>query len=189
MAPNPGQAAAGTPVFTRRPTVVSRAASTHDGLTAFDTAEGTVFLVLGGGGTDGPTNTYGVDAANGMPQAKVITTRNLIHEVNSSGQPVPTGSSGAVGWTRDGADSVEDATWSAATRPGDAYGFAVFDVDPGERSGHTVITMSYYHAPQAGLPGNTHFMGSTTYSLFEQIVFGRGLGSRRGGLVAASAQA
>jgi hypothetical protein len=190
VAPNPGQAPAGTPVFTRRPTVVPGAASTHEGLTAFDTAEGTVFLVLGGGGTDGPTNKFGVDASTGMTQAKVITTRNLIHEVNSSGQPVATGSAGAVGWTRDGADSVEDATWSAQRDTEDAYGFALFDVDPGRRRGETVITMSYYHAPQAGgnPPANTGFMGSTSYSLFEQIVFGRGLHSRRGGLLSASAQ-
>jgi hypothetical protein len=169
---------------------VPGAASTHEGLTAFDTAEGTVFLVLGGGGTDGPTNKFGVDASTGMTQAKVITTRNLIHEVNSSGQPVATGSAGAVGWTRDGADSVEDATWSAQRDTEDAYGFALFDVDPGRRRGETVITMSYYHAPQAGgnPPANTGFMGSTSYSLFEQIVFGRGLHSRRGGLLSASAQ-
>jgi 3',5'-cyclic AMP phosphodiesterase CpdA len=190
VAPNPGQAPAGTPVFTRRPTVVPGASSTYQGLTAFDTSEGTVFLVLGGGGTDGPTNKYGVDPANGMTRAKVITTRNLIHEVNSSGQAVPTGSASAVGWTRDGADSVEDATWSAQRDTQDSYGFALFDVDPGGRRGHTTITMSYYHAPQAGgnPPANTGYMGSTSYSLFEQIVFGRGLSSRSG-LLAASAQA
>ena len=76
-------------------------------------SEGTVFLVLGGGGTDGPTNVYGVDSTNGSPKAKVITTGNLIHEVNASGQAVPTGDATAVGWTKDGADSVEDAPWSA----------------------------------------------------------------------------
>jgi hypothetical protein len=45
---------------------------------AGNTAEGTVYLVLGGGGTNGPTNTYGTDAADDKPQAKVITTRNAI---------------------------------------------------------------------------------------------------------------
>jgi hypothetical protein len=37
--------------------------------------EGTVYLVLGGGGTNGPTNTYGTDMGDDKPQAKVITTR------------------------------------------------------------------------------------------------------------------
>jgi hypothetical protein len=35
------------------------------------TAEGTVYLVLGGG-TSGPANTYGTDAADDKPQARVI---------------------------------------------------------------------------------------------------------------------
>ncbi len=188
VAPNPGQAPAGTPVFTRRPTVVSGAQTVLDGVPAFDTSKGTVFLVLGGGGTDGPTNKYGTDATDGMPQAKVITTRNLIHEVNSSGQAVPSRSSSAVGWTRDGADSLEDATWSAQTDPTDAYGIGVFDVDPGHRPGDTTITMTYLHAPQAGgnPPAGKGFVGSTSYSEFEQIVFGRRLHSRPRQMVGAS---
>jgi hypothetical protein len=111
-----------------------------------------------------------------------MTTRNLIHEVNSSGQAVPTGSTSAVGWTKDGADSVEDATWSAQRDTTDAYGIGVFDVDPGLEPGDTVITMTYFHAPQAGgnPRGNTVHVGSITYTQFEQIVFGRRLRSRRG---------
>ena len=178
VAPNPGQPPPGTPVFTRRPTVVAGAQRIQDGMTAFDTSQGTVFLVLGGGGTDGPTNVYGVDGANGSPQAKVITTRNLIHEVNASGQPVPTGDPTAVGWTKDGADSVEDAPWSAMRDSADAYGFAVFDVDPVRGAGDTTITMSYYHAPKAGGNGTAGFVGTTSYSLLEQVVFGRRLAGR-----------
>jgi hypothetical protein len=62
VAPNPGQDAAGSPVFTRRPEPVPEAQTTVDTIMAFDTSAGTVFLVLGGGGTDGPTNVYGTDA-------------------------------------------------------------------------------------------------------------------------------
>jgi hypothetical protein len=193
VAPNPGQPPAGTPVFNRRPTVTSRAQTTSNGITAFDTSLGTVFLVLvlGGGGTDGPTNTYGFDQSSGLPQAKVITTRNLIHEVDAAGNPVPMGSPSAVGWVKDGADSVEDAPWSAQRDTTDAYGFAVFDVEPGDRRGRTTITMSYYHAPQAGgnpSTGNNGFVGSTSYSLFEQVVFGRHLdGAARHGTQRVSA--
>jgi Calcineurin-like phosphoesterase len=96
VAPNPGQSAVGTPVFTRRPAALSGAQTMFGAVPAFDTSRGTLFLVLGGGGTDGPTNKYGTDFTDGLPQAKLITTRNLIHEVNSSGQAVPTGSTSAV---------------------------------------------------------------------------------------------
>jgi alkaline phosphatase D len=165
VAPNPGQAPAGSPAFTRRPAVVPGAQTTYNGVTAFDTSKGTVYLVLGGGGTDGPSNTYGLDSTNGMPQAKVITTRNLIYQT----------SSGA--WTKNGADSIEDAPWSAMRDTVDSYGYAVFDVEAGNGPGQTVITMTYFHAPQAGgnPPANTGFVGSTSYNQFEQVVFGRNL--------------
>ena len=101
VAPNPGQAPAGTGVTTRRPAVQPSAGPLADpanpSIPAFDTTKGTVFLVLGGGGTDGPTNKYGTDTADGATQAKVITTRNLIYK-NMSGT-----------WVKNGADSVEDA--------------------------------------------------------------------------------
>ena len=119
VAANPGQAANGSTVFTRQPEVVPSAQTTYDGLPAFDTSKGTVFLVLGGGGTDGPTNTYG--SSNGQPQAKVITTRNLIY-INSSGN-----------YVKNGADSVEPAPWSAQTDTTDAYGYALFRRGPGCR--------------------------------------------------------
>jgi hypothetical protein len=82
-----------------------------------------VFLVLGGGGTHGPANVYGTDTATDLPQAKVISERNAI-----------TGSQ-ATGFTRNAADSIEDAPWPAATNAGDACGYATFDVDPGRQPG------------------------------------------------------
>jgi alkaline phosphatase D len=156
---NPGQAPNGSSVFTRQPLVVPSAQTTYDGLTAFDTSQGTVFLVLGGGGTDGPTNSYG--SSGGEPQAKVITTRNLIY-INSSGN-----------WTRNGADSVEPAPWSAMTDTTDAYGYALFNVAPGTAPGGTVITMTYFHAPRTG--SGSSYAGTTSYSQYEQVVFARGI--------------
>jgi hypothetical protein len=175
VAPNPGQDAAGSPVFTRQPLPVPGATTTVDGMTAFDTSQGTVFLVLGGGGTDGPTNVYGTDAS-GDPQAKVITQRNRFYIA-------ATGS-----YTKNPADSTEPAPWSArrdvpstASSPGYAYGYARFDVDPGSGPGQTRIVMSYYHAARTG--SGTSFVGTTSYSLLEQVVYGRGLSGPPGGTV------
>src|SRR3984957_4155268 len=60
-APNPGQTKGAT-VDTRRPSVFTTEPSERNGTPAWNTAEGTVYLVLGGGGTNGPTNPYGTDA-------------------------------------------------------------------------------------------------------------------------------
>ena len=38
---------------------------------------------------------------------------------------------------KNGADSVEDAPWSAAINPTDAYGYSLFDVHPGRGRGET----------------------------------------------------
>ena len=132
--PNPDQAK-GESVNTRRPHVATTEPVSYNGAQAWDTQQGTVFLVLGGGGTDGPANVYGKDTVTGLPQAKVITERNAI-----SG-------SEAAGFTRNAADSIEDAPWSAATNAGDAYGYAIFDVDPGKRPGETTITFQYFAVP------------------------------------------
>ena len=121
VSPNPDQTA-GETIDTRRPSVATTETVSYYGVPAWDTSQGTVFLVLGGGGTNGPSNVYGTDAADGLPRAKVISERNA-------------------------ADSIEDAPWSAAANAGDAYGYAVFDVDPGVRPGDTTITMKYFAIP------------------------------------------
>jgi hypothetical protein len=174
VAPNPGQAASGSAVNTRQPTAVPAAQTTSGGLPAFDTSQGTVYLVLGGGGTDGPTNVYGTDSS-GNPQAKVITQRNQIY-VNSSGN-----------YTKNGADSIEPAPWSAmrdvpntgTSSPGYAYGFARFDVSPGAAAGDTTIVMSYYHAERTG--SGSSYVGTTSYSLLEQVAYGRNLAANPAG--------
>src|SRR5258708_23180010 len=58
VSPNPGQTA-GEAVDTRRPAVVTIEPSAVNGVGAWNTAHGTVFLVLGGGGTNAPPHRYG----------------------------------------------------------------------------------------------------------------------------------
>ena len=164
VSPNPDQTA-GQAIDTRRPSVVTTEPVSDYGIPAWDTSQGTVFLVLGGGGTNGPSNVYGTDTADGLSQAKVISERNAI-----------TGSQ-ATGFKRNAADSIEDAPWSAATNAGDAYGYAVFDVDPGVRPGETTITMKYFAIPAVSNEAGSAHDGTTTLPTtpFETFVFGRGV--------------
>jgi purple acid phosphatase-like protein/calcineurin-like phosphoesterase family protein len=166
-APNPGQTK-GAAVDTRRPSVAATEPYEFNGTPAWNTAEGTVYLVLGGGGTNGPTNTYGTDSATDKPQAKVITTRNAV--VGSE----------ATGFSKNGADSVEDAPWSAAINPTDAYGYSIFDVDPGQHKGDTTITFQYFAIPAVtNLTGTAHDGTTTLPSVpTEKFVFGRKVGKK-----------
>ncbi len=165
--PNPGQTK-GAAVGTRRPSVAATEPYEHNGTPAWNTAEGTVYLVLGGGGTNGPTNTYGTDAADDKPQAKVITTRNAV--VGSQ----------AAGFVKNGADSVEDAPWSAAINPTDAYGYSIFDVDPGAHPGQTTITFQYFAIPAVSNETGSAHDGTTTLPArpTEKFVFGRQVGRK-----------
>jgi Purple acid Phosphatase, N-terminal domain/Calcineurin-like phosphoesterase len=165
VAPNPGQVK-GAAVDTRRPAVVTTEPYEFNGTPAWNTREGTVYLVLGGGGTNGPTNTYGTDTADDKPQAKVITTRNAV--VGSE----------ATGFSKNGADSVEDAPWSAAINPTDAYGYSIFDVDPGQRPGETTITFQYFAIPAVTNEAGSAHDGTTTLPTqpTEKFVFGRRVG-------------
>ena len=164
VSPNPDQVKGAT-VDTRRPSVAQTESVLVDGTPGWDTGLGTVFLVLGGGGTNGPSNVYGTDAADGLPQAKVITERNAI-----------TGSQ-ATGFTRNAADSIEDAPWSASINATDAYGYAIFDVDPGQRRGETTIKMQYFAIPAVSNEAGSAHDGTTTLPTTptETFVFGRGI--------------
>ncbi|MGD0245368.1 MAG: metallophosphoesterase family protein [Streptosporangiaceae bacterium] len=165
VAPNPGQAK-GASVDTRRPSVAATEPHDFNGTPAWNTAEGTVYLVLGGGGTNGPTNTYGTDPADDKPQAKVITTRNAVVGTE------------AAGFVKNGADSVEDAPWSAAINPTDAYGYSIFDVDPGAHRGQTTITFQYFAIPAVTNEAGSAHDGTTTLPTTptEKFVFGRAVG-------------
>jgi 3',5'-cyclic AMP phosphodiesterase CpdA len=122
----------------------------------FDTSQGTIHFILGGGGTSAPLDVYGIDVADAKPQAKVFTKAN---------RPIP----GAVAGTfvRAGADAVEDAIWSAKRDTGTGYGIGVFDLDPGVPGGKTTITVSYYHAVGADKAA------TSDYELFETIVLAK----------------
>ena len=108
----------GNAVNTFTPNVV-----TSDGSSPFDTSKGTVYMVLGGGGTNKQDNAYGTDVAN-------VTT---FTQTRTGTKPL--------------SDATEPAAWSAMTNSTDAYGVAYFEVDPGQPGGNTTITVTYYNAP------------------------------------------
>ena len=121
----------GIAVDTRRPHPVTTVDSG-----VFDTSQGTVHLVLGCGGTDTNLDVFGAATTDGIVQAKVFTRAN---------RPVPGPAPGV--YVREGADAVEEATWSARRDTSTGYGIAVFDVNPGtEAGGQTSITATHYHA-------------------------------------------
>jgi hypothetical protein len=122
--------------------------------TRFDTTRGTVHLILGGGGTSAPLDVYGEDTADGKVQAKVFTKRNAWVAGTTPGT-----------FTRNPADAVEDAIWSAQRDTSTGYGIGVFDYEPCHPNGKTTITFRYYHAVGADKTP------TGDYELFETIVF------------------
>jgi hypothetical protein len=146
--------ATGAPVDTFQPNPAADATNADGSL---DTGKGTVHLILGGGGTSAPLDVYGVDAADGAPQAKLFTKAN---------RPIPSATTPGV-FTRAPADAVEDAIWSATRDTGTGYGLAVFDIDPGHEAGKTSITINYYHAPGADK------VPTPSYELFETTVLSK----------------
>ena len=159
VAPNPSQTAAGqvagTAVDTRRSQHHRRGRSVPDGRRDHDVLERLrhqqghgLFLTLGWRRHRRPDRHLRRHLHRGRRRPRVITTRNQIYVERSNGN-----------YTRNGADSVEPAPWSAQRDTVDAYGYATFAVDPGTGPGRTTITMTYFHAPQAsggavGLPGH-----------------------------------
>jgi hypothetical protein len=151
----------GAPVDTRRPHPVTTVDSG-----VFDTSQGTVHLVLGGGGSDENLDVFGVRAGDGVISAKVFTRAN---------RPGLTTTAGV--YARAGADAIEDATWSARRDTSTGYGIAVFDVNPGtEAGGQTSITVTHYHAvgadpvnPLTGEPGAP----TDDYTVFESFTLVR----------------
>jgi hypothetical protein len=91
-----------------------------------DTTQGTVHMVIGGGGTSVPSNQLLFDP----PQCRVI--------MSVSDTPGPNGHRTPVYVT-------EDATWAGVRDSARSYGFAAFDVDPGHGPGAlTTIKVTYY---------------------------------------------
>jgi hypothetical protein len=91
-----------------------------------DTSQGTVHMVIGGGGTSAPSNQLFFNP----PACRVIVSVTA---------PDPTTGKRAPNYIR------EDAPWSAVRDAAHSYGFAAFEVDPGDRrGGTTTITVTYY---------------------------------------------
>jgi hypothetical protein len=91
-----------------------------------DTTNGTVHMVIGGGGTSLPSNQLFFNP----PACRVIT---------AVGPPDPATGKRPPIYVR------EDAPWSAVRNAAHAYGFAAFHVDPGSRrGGDTTMTVTYY---------------------------------------------
>jgi hypothetical protein len=108
---------------TRTPIPIA-AASAAEGA-VIDTSQGTVHMVIGGGGTSRPSNGHLFDP----PRCRVITAV----------EPPP-----AAGGKRKPVYVIEPAPWSATRNAAHAYGFAAFEVDPGSRGGFTTIKATYY---------------------------------------------
>jgi hypothetical protein len=117
-----GSYAAGATIDTRRPTVTQADPLEINGEQTFDTSLGTVHLVVGGGGA---SSTIGetVDAATGLTQAHPFAD------------------------PANNAQAVEDAPWLGRYDTSDAYGYGVFDVDPGDGPGQTSITFQWFSVP------------------------------------------
>jgi 3',5'-cyclic AMP phosphodiesterase CpdA len=91
-----------------------------------DTTEGTVHMVIGGGGTSLPSNRLFFNP----PACRVITSVGSVDP--STGK-------------RTAAYTHEEAPWSAVRNAAHSYGFAAFSVDPGRHPGDmTTIGVTYY---------------------------------------------
>jgi hypothetical protein len=91
-----------------------------------DTSNGTVHMVIGGGGTSVPSNQLFFNP----PQCRVITAVGEFDPKTGKRPPV---------YVR------EQAPWSAVRNAAHSYGFAAFTVDPGsDRGGFTTIKVTYY---------------------------------------------
>jgi len=94
-----------------------------------DTSRGTVHMVIGGGGTNAPSNQDLFNPA----KAKVITG---VGAVGSNGKRPPV-------------YVYEDAPWAGVRDADHSYGFAAFTLDPGDRPGGTTrLHVTYYTLAQ-----------------------------------------
>ncbi len=172
---------AGTGVNTFTPVVAetSPTISTPDG-TAFDTTKGTIYLVLGGGGTNHPDNDYGGYNSSGalVSGRGNVTTFTQIRVGEAVG--------GATAGTKPLPDASEPSAWSAVQGTGDissptntksdgnnSYGIAYFSVDPGEPGGNTQITVTYYQTSQVTSTTNPQSGPAPTYTQADQFVITR----------------
>ena len=165
VSPNPGQTA-GEAVDTRRPAVATTQPASVDGVPAWDTAAGHRL--------PGPRR-----RRDQRPGQRLRHRRGDRPAPGQGHHPAQRHHRARrpTGFKRNAADSIEDAPWSAATNAGDAYGYAIFDVDPGRRRGETTITMQYFAVPAVTNEAGSAHDGTTTLPTtpFETFVFGRGI--------------
>ncbi len=90
-----------------------------------DATRGTVHLVIGGGGTSLPSNALFFP----QPRCRVLTGVGAFDPGLGRKAPIYV---------------MEDAPWSAFRDRDNPYGFAAFDVDPGQPGGHTSIKATHY---------------------------------------------
>jgi len=95
-----------------------------------DTTRGTVHMIIGGGGTSAPSNQLLLDP----PKCEVITSVSD-QPASSKGSPRP---------KRTPVKEVEDATWVGTRDKQHAWGFASFDVDPGQPGEMTRIRVQVW---------------------------------------------
>jgi Purple acid Phosphatase, N-terminal domain/Calcineurin-like phosphoesterase len=114
-----GTYTSGATIDTRRPTATQTEPLTLNGEQLWDTSKGTIHLVVGGGGA---SSTIGetTDSVTGLVQAHPFAD------------------------PANNAQALEDAPWLAFYDTSDAYGYAVFDVDPGDGPGQTSITFQWF---------------------------------------------
>ncbi len=146
VAPNSGAV-----VNTFTPVVASGEGSGLTPSSPFDTTLGTVYMVIGGGGTNKRDNTYLSGTAN-------VTTFTQIR--------VGTAFDGIAAGTKPLPDASEPCSWSAVKDTTDAYGIALFSVNPGVQGGNTTMTVTYYHAP-------TQSSGTPNYSTYDTFYLTR----------------
>jgi hypothetical protein len=114
------------PIRGQQPTDTRTPIPTQTSVEILDTSQGTVHMIIGGGGTSAPSN----GMLTNPPKARVITSVGAVDPATGKKAPVYV---------------TEDAPWSAVRDPVHPYGFAAFDVDPGGGGpGATAIHVTYY---------------------------------------------
>jgi hypothetical protein len=149
----------GAAVNTFTPVVAASEGTGLSSSSPFDTTLGTVYMVLGGGGTNKRDNTYLAGTAN-------VTTFTQIRVGAVLGSSTDPNGTIAAG-TKPLSDASEPCSWSAVKDTADAYGIALFSVDPGHQGGNTTMTVTYYHAPTQTSPS------TPSYSVFDTFYLTR----------------
>jgi hypothetical protein len=120
----PVRGTTGSPTLTPKP--VSNSAQT------IDTTQGTVHMIIGGGGTSAPSN-------------GLLTDPPVCHVITSVGPGRAPGAGSTQGGYLVSNYTPENAIWSSVRDKDYPYGFAAFTVDPGQGPrDQTAIEVTYY---------------------------------------------